>query len=197
MKIGDTFTGQESCHGRNDRCRARQRRSAGVWHAVSRRDGRKRRLHLSPAGAARGKSTVGTKGRGLHVSPSPVGMEITVTVEVTDISANGKMVDFTARPTPPASSARARTSAPSSPWIASWTSAGPSSADFVRRNPDVFFRGAVYRPPARARSLIVQCTPGAATTNVRSARCTRTKAPPSTPLSRCSARRGTRLRAPV
>ena len=34
-----------------------------------------------------------------HVSPSPVGMEITVTVEVTDISANGKMVDFKATAT--------------------------------------------------------------------------------------------------
>ena len=32
-------------------------------------------------------------------SPSPVGMEITVTVEVTDISANGKMVDFKATAT--------------------------------------------------------------------------------------------------
>ncbi len=51
-------------------------------------------------------------------------MEITVTVEVTDISANGKMVDFKATATDTAGpSARARTSAPSSPWIASWTSA--------------------------------------------------------------------------
>ena len=41
-----------------------------------------------------GKSTVGTKVEVSHVSPSPVGMEITVTVEVTDISANGKMIDF-------------------------------------------------------------------------------------------------------
>ena len=44
-----------------------------------------------------GKSTVGTKVEVSHVSPSPVGMEITVTVEVTDISANGKMVDFRRR----------------------------------------------------------------------------------------------------
>ena len=41
-----------------------------------------------------GKSTVGTKVDMAHVSPSPVGMEGTVTVEVTDISANGKMIDF-------------------------------------------------------------------------------------------------------
>ena len=41
-----------------------------------------------------GKSTVGTKVEVSHVSPSPVGMEITVTVEVTAISANGKMIDF-------------------------------------------------------------------------------------------------------
>ena len=41
-----------------------------------------------------GKSTVGTKVDMAHVSPSPVGMEVTVTVEVTDISANGKMIDF-------------------------------------------------------------------------------------------------------
>ncbi len=46
-----------------------------------------------------GKSTVGTKVEVSHVSPSPVGMEITVTVEVTDISANGKMVDFKASAT--------------------------------------------------------------------------------------------------
>ena len=42
---------------------------------------------------------VGTKVEVSHVSPSPVGMEITVTVEVTDISANGKMVDFKATAT--------------------------------------------------------------------------------------------------
>ena len=46
-----------------------------------------------------GMSTVGTKVEVSHVSPSPVGMEITVTVEVTDISANGKMVDFKATAT--------------------------------------------------------------------------------------------------
>lgn len=43
-----------------------------------------------------GKSTVGTRIEVSHVSPSPVGMEITVTVEVTDISANGMMIDFKA-----------------------------------------------------------------------------------------------------
>ena len=46
-----------------------------------------------------GKSTVGTKVAVSHVSPSPVGMEITGTVEVTDISANGKRVDFKATAT--------------------------------------------------------------------------------------------------
>ncbi len=43
-----------------------------------------------------GKSTVGTRIEVSHVSPSPVGMEITVTVEVTDISAGGRMIDFKA-----------------------------------------------------------------------------------------------------
>lgn len=43
-----------------------------------------------------GKSTVGTRIEVSHVSPSPVGMEITVTVEVTDISANGRMIGFKA-----------------------------------------------------------------------------------------------------
>ncbi len=43
-----------------------------------------------------GKSTVGTKVDVSHVSPSPVGMEITASVEVTDISANGKLIDFKA-----------------------------------------------------------------------------------------------------
>lgn len=42
------------------------------------------------------KSTVGTRIEVSHVSPSPVGMEITVTVEVTDISAGGRMIDFKA-----------------------------------------------------------------------------------------------------
>ena len=43
-----------------------------------------------------GKSTVGTRIEVSHISPSPVGMEITVTVEVTGISANGRMIDFKA-----------------------------------------------------------------------------------------------------
>jgi len=41
-----------------------------------------------------GKSTVGTKIDVAHVSPTPVGMEVTVTVEVTGISENQKLVDF-------------------------------------------------------------------------------------------------------
>ncbi len=43
-----------------------------------------------------GKSTVGTKVEVSHVSPSPVGMEVCATVEVTGISANGKLIDFKA-----------------------------------------------------------------------------------------------------
>lgn len=43
-----------------------------------------------------GKSTVGTRVEMSHLSPSPIGMEITVTVEVTAISENGKLVDFKA-----------------------------------------------------------------------------------------------------
>ena len=94
-----------------------------------------------------GKSTVGTKVEVSHVSPSPVGMEITVTVEVTDISANGKMVDFKATATDTAG----LIGAPSSPWIASWTSARPSSADFVRRNPDALFGSRLPSPQRGAQ----------------------------------------------
>ena len=98
-----------------------------------------------------GKSTVGTKVEVSHVSPSPVGMEITVTVEVTDISANGKMVDFKATATDTAGLIGEGTSAPSSPWIASWTSARPSSADFVRRNPDALFGSRLPSPQRGAQ----------------------------------------------
>ena len=41
-----------------------------------------------------GKSTVGVKVRVEHTAPTPVGMEVTVRVRVTDISANGKLIDF-------------------------------------------------------------------------------------------------------
>ena len=41
-----------------------------------------------------GKSTVGTMVMAEHISPTPVGMEVTVRVTVTNISENGKMVDF-------------------------------------------------------------------------------------------------------
>ena len=41
-----------------------------------------------------GKSTVGVKVSVEHTAPTPVGMEVTVRVRVTDISANGKLVDF-------------------------------------------------------------------------------------------------------
>lgn len=43
-----------------------------------------------------GKSSVGTLVSISHVSPTPVGMEVCVRVEVTGISANGKLVDFSA-----------------------------------------------------------------------------------------------------
>ena len=41
-----------------------------------------------------GKSSVGILVSAEHTSPTPVGMEVTVRVTVTDISANGKIVDF-------------------------------------------------------------------------------------------------------
>ena len=41
-----------------------------------------------------GKSTVGVKVSVEHTAPMPVGMEVTVRVRVTDISANGKLIDF-------------------------------------------------------------------------------------------------------
>ena len=40
-----------------------------------------------------GKSTVGVKVSVEHTAPTPVGMEVTVRVRVTDISANGKLLD--------------------------------------------------------------------------------------------------------
>lgn len=42
------------------------------------------------------KGSVGTMVQLTHTAPSPVGMEVTVTVEVTAISPNGKMIDFKA-----------------------------------------------------------------------------------------------------
>lgn len=41
-----------------------------------------------------GKSSVGTRLDISHISPSPVGMALRATAEVTHISENGKMVDF-------------------------------------------------------------------------------------------------------
>ena len=41
-----------------------------------------------------GKSTGGVKVSVEHTAPTPVGMEVTVRVRVTDISANGKLIDF-------------------------------------------------------------------------------------------------------
>jgi len=41
-----------------------------------------------------GKSSVGVSVNIEHVSPTPIGMEVRVTAEVTAISPNGKMIDF-------------------------------------------------------------------------------------------------------
>ena len=41
-----------------------------------------------------GKSSVGILVSAEHTAPTPVGMEVTVKVTVTDISANGKIVSF-------------------------------------------------------------------------------------------------------
>ena len=41
-----------------------------------------------------GKSSVGISVSCEHTAPTPVGMEVTARVKVTDISANGKIVDF-------------------------------------------------------------------------------------------------------
>ena len=41
-----------------------------------------------------GKGTVGVNISSSHLAPTPVGMKVTATVEVTDISANGKMITF-------------------------------------------------------------------------------------------------------
>ena len=41
-----------------------------------------------------GKGTVGVNISSSHLAPTPVGMKVTATAEVTDISANGKMISF-------------------------------------------------------------------------------------------------------
>ena len=41
-----------------------------------------------------GKGTVGVEIASSHLAPTPVGMKVTATAEVTDISANGKMITF-------------------------------------------------------------------------------------------------------
>ena len=41
-----------------------------------------------------GKSSVGIMVNAEHTAPTPVGMEVTVKVTVTNISANGKIIDF-------------------------------------------------------------------------------------------------------
>ena len=41
-----------------------------------------------------GKGTVGVEISSSHLAPTPVGMKVTATAEVTEISANGKMITF-------------------------------------------------------------------------------------------------------
>ena len=41
-----------------------------------------------------GKGTVGVEIASSHLAPTPVGMIVTATAEVTDVSANGKMITF-------------------------------------------------------------------------------------------------------
>ena len=41
-----------------------------------------------------GKGTVGVDIASSHLAPTPVGMKITATAEVTGVSANGKMITF-------------------------------------------------------------------------------------------------------
>ena len=41
-----------------------------------------------------GKGTVGVEIASSHLAPTPVGMKVTATAEVTGISANGKMISF-------------------------------------------------------------------------------------------------------
>ena len=41
-----------------------------------------------------GKGTVGVEIASSHLAPTPVGTKVTATAEVTDVSANGKMITF-------------------------------------------------------------------------------------------------------
>ena len=41
-----------------------------------------------------GQGTVGVEIASSHLAPTPVGMKVTATAEVTDVSANGKMITF-------------------------------------------------------------------------------------------------------
>ena len=41
-----------------------------------------------------GKGTVGVNISSSHLAPTPVGMKVTAAAEVTDVSANGKMITF-------------------------------------------------------------------------------------------------------
>ena len=41
-----------------------------------------------------GKGTVGVEIASSHLAPTPVGRKVTATAEVTDVSANGKMITF-------------------------------------------------------------------------------------------------------
>ena len=51
-------------------------------------------LTLMAATLPESKGTVGTAMNITHISPTPVGMKVRAEAEVTNISANGKIVDF-------------------------------------------------------------------------------------------------------
>ncbi len=51
-------------------------------------------MHCIQGELPEGKGTVGVDIASTHLAPTPVGMTVRATAEVTDISANGKMVTF-------------------------------------------------------------------------------------------------------
>lgn len=51
-------------------------------------------MHCIQPELPEGKGTVGVEIASSHLAPTPVGMTIKATAEVTDISANGKMITF-------------------------------------------------------------------------------------------------------
>lgn len=51
-------------------------------------------LELAKEYLEEGETTVGAEAHIRHLAPTPVGMKITATAEVTGVSANGKMITF-------------------------------------------------------------------------------------------------------